>query len=59
MDYSKDHNIFSILGRPGPNPVYDKFISKAYRKIVILDDLDQSDKSYDVYGYKHSGTINM
>ncbi|GAB3635144.1 hypothetical protein GCM10027422_07340 [Hymenobacter arcticus] len=55
--FPPDHYLFTRQGQPGPTPVGFNYF---YRKLVpILLQLGLSDQHYTLYGFKHSGNIQL
>ena len=56
-NYPPDHYLFTRQGQPGPTPVGFNYF---YRKLVpLLLQLGLSDQHYTLYGFKHSGNIQL
>jgi hypothetical protein len=55
--YNKEYFVFSALGVPGPELAGINYFYKRHRK--LLDELALTDEQYTLYGYKHTGAINL
>lgn len=49
--------VFTLEGKPGPKPVYEKYFYNQHRRILTL--LKLVDQTYDLYGWKHTGVIAL
>lgn len=58
-DYPSDYYIFSTDGKPGDTILYDRYFWKQHAKVLKSTRLDQLSRKFDLYAYKHSGTINL
>ena len=56
-DFPRNYFLFSHSGQPGPEPVGKNFFYNKQR--AILDELGFTDQEYTLYGYKHTGNINL
>jgi integrase len=56
-DYPKNYFLFSHSGSPGPEPVGVNYFYNKQRS--MLDELGFTDQEYTLYGYKHTGNINL
>lgn len=59
FDYPADYHIFSTNGKPGVTLLYDRYFWKQHAKVLERTRLDQLSRKFDLYAYKHSGTINL
>jgi site-specific recombinase XerD len=55
--YPPQHYVFTTEGIPGPVHVGKNYFYKRHAK--ILEELGMDDKEYTIYGYKHTGAINL
>lgn len=55
--YPADYFVFTHAGRPGPAPVGPNYFPLRHRKVLRLAGI--LDPCYTVYGYKHTGAINL
>ena len=51
--------LFTKTGVPGELPVGKNYFYKRFKKILDKTGLSNSSFRYDIYGFKHSGNINM
>jgi hypothetical protein len=56
-DFPAEYYIFTHRGHPGPLPVGPYFFPKHHRALLIA--LGITDPAYTIYGYKHTGAINL
>lgn len=56
-DYPSDFYVFTRHGKPGAEPVGKNFFAR--RHGAILEAVGLTDPEYTVYGYKHTGAINL
>ncbi len=56
-DYPKDYYIFTADQKPGEVPAGVNYFYKRHKK--LLEELGLADQSYTLYGYKHTGAINL
>lgn len=59
MDYPLDYYIFSKNGDPGPEQFYDRYFWKQHVQVLEITGLNKLGRKFDLYAYKHSGTINL
>lgn len=59
LEYPPDHYIFSTGGKPGVKLLNDRFFWKQHSKLLEATDLNKLSRKFDLYAYKHSGTINL
>lgn len=52
-----DWYVFTGEGRPGPVPVGKNWFARRHR--ALLDELGLASENFTVYGYKHTGAINL
>ncbi len=55
--YPADYYVFTQNKTPGPQPAGVNYFYKRHRK--LLDELNLVDEQYTLYGYKHTGAINL
>lgn len=55
--YPADYYIFTHRGHPGPEPVGPYWFPKHHRALLVS--LGITDPAYTIYGYKHTGAINL
>ncbi|GAB3223617.1 hypothetical protein GCM10027346_02810 [Hymenobacter seoulensis] len=55
--YPADYYIFTKERQPGPEPVGKNWFAKRHRK--VLEAVGLKDGEHTVYGYKHTGAINL
>jgi len=55
--FPPEHFVFTIEGKPGSRPVGKNYFYKRHSK--VLEELSLTDKEYTIYGYKHTGAINL
>ena len=56
-DCPADWYVFTKSGKPGPVPVGKNWFARRHR--ALLDGLGLSSRNFTVYGYKHTGAINL
>jgi hypothetical protein len=56
-NYPSNYYIFTSKGKPGETPVGKNYFYKRHSK--ILRELGLTDREYTIYGYKHTGAINL
>ncbi|PSR53933.1 hypothetical protein AHMF7605_10585 [Adhaeribacter arboris] len=56
-EYPPHYYIFTLKGKPGPTPVGINYFSKQHRNILLAVGITEPE--YDMYGYKHTGNINL
>lgn len=56
-EFPADYYIFTHRGHPGPLPVGPYFFPKHHRALLVS--LGITDPAYTIYGYKHTGAINL
>lgn len=59
LQYPPDYYLFSTDGKPGPVMLYDRFFWKQHSKVLEETGLNNLSRKFDLYAYKHSGTINL
>lgn len=57
--YPDHFYLFTITQTPGEVPVGKNYFYKRFKKILENTGLSNSSFNYDIYGFKHSGNINM
>jgi integrase len=55
--YSPEFYLFTASGEPGPEPAGKNFFIKRHRK--MLEALGLADSVYSMYGYKHTGALDL
>jgi integrase len=55
--YPKDYYVFTADQKPGEVPAGVNYFYKRHKK--LLEELGLADESYTLYGYKHTGAINL
>ena len=55
--YPPGYYIFSTDGKPGPEPVNERYFYSHNRKILLRAGF--TDQEYDLYGWKHTGVISL
>ncbi|MPR36904.1 tyrosine-type recombinase/integrase [Salmonirosea aquatica] len=55
--YPPGYYIFSTDGKPGPEPVNERYFYAHNRKILVKAGF--TDQEYDLYGWKHTGVISL
>ena len=56
-DYPADHFVFTHAGTPGTENVGPNWFPLKHRALLL--DIGITDKAYTMYGYKHTGAINL
>jgi integrase len=56
-NYPAEYYIFTHRGHPGPKPVGPYWFPKHHRALLLS--LGITDPAYTIYGYKHTGAINL
>ncbi|QNF34375.1 hypothetical protein HUW51_17200 [Adhaeribacter swui] len=56
-EYPPHYYIFTLKGKPGPEPVGINYFPRNHAKILELVGITEPD--YSLYGYKHTGNINL
>ncbi|MCK5704345.1 MAG: site-specific integrase, partial [Cyclobacteriaceae bacterium] len=59
QQYPGSYFLFSNAGVPGELPVGKNYFYKRFKMILDETGLSKSSFRYDIYGFKHSGNINM
>lgn len=57
--YPGHYFLFTNTGKPGETPVGKNYFYRRFKKILDKTGLSDSSFNYDIYGFKHSGNINM
>jgi hypothetical protein len=55
-EFPASYYVFTIEGKPGEKPAYEKYFYNQHRRILTL--LKLTDKPYDLYGWKHTGVYS-
>ncbi|WP_299760836.1 phage integrase SAM-like domain-containing protein [uncultured Pontibacter sp.] len=55
--YPPDYYVFTREGKPGPEHVGKVYFYLRHRE--VLEELGMTDQEYTLYGYKHTGNINL